>query len=99
MKQARGCFPRMAFDGEVLALTYGGLAYPRWGNCITFSTDGGASWTEEMNFAPFFTTGYTDIVTLAPGKFLAVFDATPPQPWTNHAAHWVGAVDIEVNEA
>lgn len=99
MKQARGCFPRMAFDGEVLALTYGGLAYPRWGNCITFSTDDGASWTEEINFAPFFTTGYTDIVALAPGKFLAVFDATPPQPWTNHAAHWVGAVDIDVSEA
>jgi len=96
MQQARGCFPRMAFDGKVLALTYGGLAYPRWGNSVSFSTDGGTSWTEEINFAPFFTTGYTDIVALGPGKFLAVFDCTPPQPWNNHAAHWVGAVDIEV---
>ena len=96
MSEARGCFPRMAFDGKNLALTYGGLAYPRWGNCIAFSADGGISWTEEINFAPFFTTGYTDIITTAPGRFLAVFDCTPPQPWTNHAAHWVGAVDIEV---
>ena len=96
MGQARGCFPRMAFDGNVLALTYGGLAYPRWGNCVSFSTDGGVSWTEEILFGPFFTTGYTDIITLAPGKFLAVFDCAPPQPWTDHAAHWVGAVNIEV---
>lgn len=96
MREARGCFPRMACDGKVLALTHGGLAYPRWGNCISFSTDGGTSWTEEINFAPFFTTGYTDIVALAPGRFLAVFDCTPPQPWTNHATHWVGAVDVSI---
>ncbi len=96
MKQARGCFPRMALGAGVLALSYGGLAYPRWGNCVSFSTDHGATWTEEIQFAPFFTTGYTDIIALTPGKFLAVFDCTPPQPWTDHAAHWVGAVDIEV---
>jgi len=86
----------MAVGAGVLALTYGGLAYPRWGNCVSFSTDGGTSWTEEILFAPFFTTGYTDIVAVTPTKFLAVFDCTPPQPWTDHAAHWVGAVDIEI---
>ena len=95
MREPRGCFPRMAFDGKILALTYGGLAYPRWDNCISFSTDGGVSWTEEINFA-FFTTGYTDILALAPGKFLAVFDCTRPSLWTDHAAHWVGAVDIKI---
>jgi len=96
MQPARGCFPRMAFSEGVLALTYGGLAYPRWGNCVSFSTDHGASWTDEILFAPFFTTGYTDIIALGPRRFLAVFDCTPPQPWKNHASHWVGAVDIEV---
>lgn len=93
---ARGCFPRMASSAGLLALTYGGLAYPRWGNCITFSTDGGRIWTDEVNLGPFFTTGYTDILALGPRTFLVVFDCTPPQPWANHAAHWVGAVNVEV---
>jgi len=98
MQQARGCFPRMALSEGILALTYGGLAYPRWGNCISFSLDGGKTWSEEINFGPFFTTGYTDIIETGSGKFLCVFDCTPPQPWTNYAAHWVGAVDIKVEK-
>lgn len=96
MRQARGCFPRMALSGDLIALTYGGLAYPRWGNCITFSKDGGKTWTDEINFGPYLTTGYTDVQTIGPNRFLCVFDCTPPQPWANHAAHWVGAVDISV---
>ncbi|MBX7256494.1 MAG: glycoside hydrolase [Candidatus Hydrogenedentes bacterium] len=96
MRQARGCFPRMALSDGVLALTYGGLAYPRWGNCVVFSTDGGETWTDEINFAPNMTTGYTDVLAIGSRKFLCVFDCTPPQPWTNHAAHWVGALDVTV---
>ena len=99
MSQARGCFPRMALSEGLMALTYGALAYPRWGNCITFSTDGGRTWTHEVNYAPFLTTGYSDILAIGPRKFLVVFDCTPPQPWKNHAAHWVGALDVEVKSA
>ena len=96
MHQARGCFPRMALSDGLIALTYGGLTYPRWGNCITFSADGGKTWSDEINFAPFLTTGYTDILAIGPRTFLCVFDCTPPQPWKNHAAHWVGALDVTV---
>ena len=96
MTQARGCFPRMALSEGLLALTYGALAYPRWGNCISFTTDGGKTWTDEINYGPFLTTGYTDILAIGPRRFLVVFDCTPPQPWANHAAHWVGALDIAV---
>lgn len=99
MTQARGCFPQTAVSGDLLALTYGALGYPRWGNCIAFSRDGGKTWADEINFAPFFTTGYTGIATTGPGKFLVVFDAAPPQPWTRHAAHWIGVADISVAAA
>jgi hypothetical protein len=60
------------------------------------SADNGATWTEEINFAPFFTTGYTGLVPTGPGEFLCVFDAVSPQPWTRHAAHWIGVVDITI---
>lgn len=96
MPEACGCFPRMAKSEGVVALSYGAISYPRWGNCVSFSTDGGKTWTTEINFAPFLTTGYTDILTIGPRKFLCVFDCTPPQPWTAHAAHWVGVLDVEV---
>jgi hypothetical protein len=100
MREACGCFPRTAVSSlsgkDIVALSYGGLAYPRWGNCIKFSTDGGITWTDEINYAPFFSTGYTDILSLAPGKFMCVFDCTPPQPWKDHEKHWVGVVDINV---
>lgn len=99
MRQARGCFPRTALsDDGILALTYGGLGTPRWGNCITFSTDSGRTWTDEINFGPFLTTGYTGLVTIGPGKFLAFFDCTPPQPWKNDLAWWIGVVDIDVKK-
>jgi hypothetical protein len=98
MVPARGCFPRLAQSDGIIALTYGGLAYPRWGNCLTFSLDRGQTWSREINFAPFLTTGYTDIIRTGPGRFLCVFDCTPPQPWANHAAHWVGAVDVDVRK-
>jgi hypothetical protein len=100
MAQPRGCFPRTAVSSDgILALTYGGLGTPRWGNCITFSTDKGRTWTDEINFGPFLTTGYTGLFAIGPGKFIAFFDCTPPQPWTNDAAWWIGAVDIEVTRA
>jgi hypothetical protein len=100
MTHACGCFPRLARDESgLIALTYGALTFPRWGNAITFSADNGTSWTDEINFAPFLSTGYTDIVALSPGHFLCTFDCTPPQPWTNHIAHWVGAIDIHIQRA
>jgi hypothetical protein len=49
--------PQLAYDGEILALSAGALHYPRWGNGITFSLDGGQTWTDLINFAPLFTTG------------------------------------------
>ncbi len=93
---ARGCFPRLQRLGNVIALSYGALSYPRWGNAITFSHDGGATWTEEIIVAPTLTTGYTDLVKLGEDRLLYVFDATPPQPWANHPAHWIGVTDIQV---
>ena len=102
MREACGCFPRTATSGlsggNIVALSYGALAFPRWGNCIKFSTDGGKTWTDEINYAPFFSTGYTDILSLAPGKFVCVFDCTPPQPWTEHEKHWVGVMNISVEK-
>lgn len=100
MTQARGCFPRLArTDSGLLALTYGGLAFPRWGNCIAFSDDNGATWTDEINFAPFLSTGYTDIIALSSNEFLCTFDCTPPQPWKDHVAHWIGVVNIRIERA
>jgi hypothetical protein len=91
-----GCYPRIAVSESLLAMTYGALTYPRWGNALTFSEDGGRTWCDEISFAPYLTTGYPDIVCTGPGKFLVVFDSTPPQPWKDHAAHRVGVVDVEV---
>jgi len=98
MARARGVFPRLAKDGNgIVALCYGGLSgVPRWGHAIVFSFDGGLSWTREVQFGPFLTTGYTDIVAVGPGHFVVFYDVTPPQPWTNHEHWWTGAVDIEV---
>jgi hypothetical protein len=98
MRDARGCMPQLAYDGEILALMAGALHYPRWGNGISFSTDGGHEWTEVINFAPFFTTGYGALPPIKPGHFLAIFDYAAPQPWKDHTAHWVGAVDITVEK-
>jgi hypothetical protein len=96
MAQARGCLPQLAYDGEILALSAGALHYPRWGNGICFSTDGGHTWTDVINFAPFFTSGYGALLPIKRGHFLAIFDCAAPQPWKDHAAHWVGAVDISI---
>jgi hypothetical protein len=96
MREAFGNMPQMAFDGKILALSAGALHYPRWGNGITFSLDGGKSWTELINYAPFFTSGYGGLLSIGPGRFLAIFDYAAPQPWKEHVAHWVGAVDIKV---
>jgi len=96
MRQARGCMPQLAYDGEILALAAGALHYPRWGNGICFSVDGGHEWTEVINFAPFFTSGYGALLPVKSGHFLAIYDYAAPQPWKNHTGHWVGAVDITV---
>jgi hypothetical protein len=98
MARARGVFPRLTSDGAgTLALTYGGLSgVPRWGHAIVFSTDGGATWTREVEFGPVLTTGYTEAVGIGPRRFVCFFDCTPPQPWTQHERWWLGAVDIEL---
>lgn len=96
MREARGCMPQLAGDGKLLALSCGALHYPRWGNGIVFSLDGGRTWTDLVNYAPYFTSGYGALLSIAPGRFLAIFDYAAPQPWKDHAAHWVGAVDIKV---
>jgi hypothetical protein len=97
MNPARGCFPRLAKSDGILALSYGGGAGAlRWGNFVCFSFDNGKTWTDEVNVGPFLSTGYTSIVAIGPGKFVVFFDCTPPQPWTNPRAHWVGAVDVEI---
>jgi len=96
MHEARGCMPQLAYDGEILALSSGALHYPRWGNGIVFSLDAGRTWTELINYAPFFTSGYGSLLSIAPGRWLAVFDYAAPQPWKDHAAHWVAAVDIRI---
>jgi hypothetical protein len=96
MSEARGCMPQLAYDGELLALSAGALHYPRWGNGITFSTDRGSSWTERINFAPYFTSGYGALLVLEPGRFLVFFDNASPQPWKDHATHWVGVSEIRV---
>lgn len=96
--QARGCMPQLAYDGKILALSSGALHYPRWGNGIVFSMDQGHTWTDLINYAPVFTSGYGALMTIAPGHFLAIFDYAAPQPWKEHAAHWVGAVDIKIEQ-
>jgi hypothetical protein len=96
MREARGCMPQLAYDGQLLALSAGALHYPRWGNGIMFSLDGGHTWTDLINYAPFFTSGYGALLSIEPGRFLAIFDYAARQPWKDHAAHWVGAIDITV---
>lgn len=98
MPRPRGVFPRLAWDGSgILALAYGGLSgVPRHGNAIAFSLDQGATWSAEVNFAPFLTTGYTALTAIGPGQFLAFFDASPPQPWTKHEQWWIGVRTISV---
>ena len=96
MREARGCMPQLAFDGEILALSAGALNYPRWGNGICFSLDKGHTWTDVINFAPFFTSGYGALLPIKPGHFLAIYDYAAPQPWKDHSGHWVGALDITV---
>lgn len=96
MTTARGVFPRLATDGAgTLALSFGGLSgVPRWGHAITFSFDGGHTWTREVEFGPFLTTGYTALAAAGPGHFVCFFDSTPPQPWTSYQRWWTGVVDI-----
>jgi len=88
--------PQLAFKGQILALSAGALHYPRWGNGICFSLDRGHTWTDVINFAPFFTSGYGALLPIGPGHFLAIYDYAAPQPWKDHTGHWVGAVDIMV---
>ncbi|MCC6681251.1 MAG: exo-alpha-sialidase [Phycisphaeraceae bacterium] len=98
MAGASGCFPRLACQDGVIALTFGGIAAPRWGNAVCFSFDHGTNWTQPVIFAPFLTTGYTAIASTGPGQFTAFFDSTPPQAWQNPSAFWIGAVDLAVEK-
>lgn len=97
-RQARGVQPRIAVcpDG-IVAISYGGLSgIPRWGHAVAFSFDEGESWTDEVTLAPYLTTGYTSLAAIGPGEFTMFFNVTPPQPFTNDPAFWVGGVDIGV---
>jgi hypothetical protein len=65
------------------------------------STDRGQTWRPflpppDINYASFFTSGYGGLLSLAPGRFMAIFDYAAPQPWKDQAAHGVGVVDITV---
>ncbi|WP_432799641.1 sialidase family protein [Poriferisphaera sp. WC338] len=97
MKDARGCFPRLAYRDGVIALTFGGLAVPRWGGGIIFSFDRGHTWTEPVIFAPLLSTGYTAVVPTGTNRFTVFFDSTPPQSWVNPGAYWIGATDITIH--
>lgn len=52
------------------------LAFGRPGNNVIFSSDGGRSWGGEVALSPadIPTTGYCDLVELAPGRLYAVYD-------------------------
>ncbi len=95
MASARGACPRLlALANGVLALAYGRVARPSQGCRIIFSIDGGNTWTRETDIYPGLSTGYTEMVEMAPGRILYAFDAcTADGP---KVPDWIGAVDIEV---
>jgi Fe-S cluster biogenesis protein NfuA len=53
------------------------LAFGRPGNNLIFSTDNGRTWGHELAITPadVNTSGYCDVVEVAPGRLLVVFDA------------------------
>jgi hypothetical protein len=98
MEQARGIIPLVdQCDEGFVAVTYGGLSgIPRWGHGIVFSDDDGQTWTDEIVFAPFLTSGNSNMAATGPNRFTVFFNVTPPQPHLNDGAWWVGAVDFTV---
>ncbi len=74
-----GVFPKLVqmSDGVLVC------ALGRPGNRLMFSSDGGRTWGQEVNltYPDVQTTGYVDIMEVAPGRLLAVYDAwdAPPQ--------------------
>lgn len=71
MKQNGVCPKLLLMSNGVLVLSFG-----RFGNNLSFSSDGGRSWSVEtpltsMNVK---SSGYCDIVEVSPGRLLAVYD-------------------------
>lgn len=69
---AEGVFPKMIrMSNGVLVLAFG-----RPGNNLLFSTDNGRTWGRELAItgADGRTTGYCDVLEVAPGRLLVVFD-------------------------
>jgi hypothetical protein len=72
---------KMLYNGvmpKLLRMSNGlvALAFGRPGNNLVFSTDNGYHWGHEVAIsrADVLTSGYIDIIELAPGKLLAVYD-------------------------
>ena len=96
MAEARGACPRLLLlSNGVLALSYGRLARPSQGDAITFSADGGRTWTKPVTLFSGLCSGYTALVETSPGRVLCVFDAVTA--WgPKGTPDWVGAVDLDV---
>ncbi len=91
---AAGACPRLlALSNGVLALAYGRTARPSQGCSILFSVDGGHGWANETVVYPGMSSGYVEMMEIAPNTILYMFDACrgdgPKIP------DWIGAVDIE----
>ena len=72
MRQS-GVYPKLLqMSNGVLVLAFG-----RPGNSLAFSTDGGRTWGLEipLTAADAKSSGYCDVVEVAPGRLLVVFDA------------------------
>lgn len=75
----RRCLPIEGVSPKLLRLSNGVLvlAFGRPGNSLAFSSDGGRIWGREIAItaADINTTGYCDIMEVAPGRMLVVYDA------------------------
>merc|ERR1712070_382536 len=71
----------MALDPStgIVVLSYGGLGYPRYGLAIMWSHDHGVSWSNEMVLHQEFSTGYSSLLRVKPGRFVLLSDHTPTQ--------------------
>ncbi len=87
----RGVAPcLLQMSNGVLALSYG-----RPGARIVFSTDGGHTWSQEIELVPYAhrTSGYVDLLEVAPGRILAVYDTHNMPP----AKFWLWEPPTPVN--
>ena len=69
------CPSLLRLESGILACSFGRLDdNPSEGNAISFSRDGGETWTERIVIAKGPSTGYTSMVEMAPGEILYAFD-------------------------